>query len=128
MMDQLGNSDPRVVQAASFALGKIGPAAKAAVPALTKLNQSDDELLRLISVWAVLKIGPRTDELVKSSMPILMTALKNSREFVRIEAAMTLGELGAAAGAALPRWNRRRATAARRCEAPATAAIKKIRG
>ena len=99
--DQLSDNDPRVTEAAAIALGKIGPAATEAVPALDRLNQSNDELLRLISVWAILKIGPRSEEQAKAALPILSAALKSDREFVRIEAATVLGELGHGAAPAL---------------------------
>jgi HEAT repeat protein len=126
--DQLGDKDLRVVQAAGYALGKIGPAAKEAIPALTKLNQSEDELLKLTSVWAVLKIAPRSDELTKNSLPILTGALKNSREFVRVEAAMTLGELGPSAAPALPALESATSDTSAAVRSAATAAIKKIKG
>lgn len=100
--NQIGDSDPRVVQAAAIALGKIGPAAKEAVPVLATLNPSKDELLRLLSVWAILKIGPPSEALTRAALPILSGALKSEREFVRIEAATTLGELGRGAAPALP--------------------------
>jgi HEAT repeat protein len=102
IVEQLRQRDPRVVQAAIIALGKIGPAAREAIPALGKLNQSDDELLRMTSVWAILKIGPPSDDLTKAALPILAAALQNNREFVRVEAATSLGELGRGAADALP--------------------------
>jgi len=128
IITQLGDTDPRVAQAASYALGKIGPAANAAIPALAKLGQSEDELLRLTSVWATLKIGPRTPEMMKNAMPILIGALKNSREFVRIEAAITLGDFGPAAGDAVPALESAANDASAAVRSAAAAAIKKIKG
>jgi HEAT repeat protein len=75
-----------------------------------------------------LKIGPRTDDLVKSSLPILTEALKNSREFVRVEAAMTLGELGAGAASAVPALEAATSDSSAAVRSAATAAIKKIKG
>jgi HEAT repeat protein len=100
--EQLADNDPRVAQAAAIALGKLGPDAKEAIPALAKLQQSQDELLRLVSVWAILRIGPPSAELTQAALPILTAALKNQREFVRVEAATALGELGQGAANALP--------------------------
>lgn len=123
----LGDSDVRVVQAAIYALGKIGPAAKEAIPALVKLNQSDDELLRLTSVWAILKIGPQNEQLKKEAVPILTNALKNNREFVRVEAATTLGDLGAGASGALAALEQASGDSSPAVRSAAEAAIKKIR-
>jgi HEAT repeat protein len=96
----LADADPQVKMAAGYALGKIGPAAKEALPALTQLAASDDELLKLSSVWAMLQIGVMNDDLTKMAVPMLTKALTSEREFVRVEAAMSLGKLGKAAASA----------------------------
>lgn len=98
----LGHTDPQVQQTAAYALGKIGPAAKEAVAPLKQLTASKDDLIRLTAVWALLQIGPRSDDLVKMALPLLSAGLKSQQELVRIEAAMSLGELGKAAATALP--------------------------
>jgi HEAT repeat protein len=124
--NRLGDSDVRVVQAAVYTLGKIGPAAKEAIPALVKLNESDDELLRLTSVWAILKIDPQDEQLKKNAIPILAKALSNNREFVRVEAATTLGELGAGAAGALPALEQASGDSSPAVRSAAAAAVKKI--
>jgi HEAT repeat protein len=126
--DQLGDTDPRVVQAAVYALGKIGPAAKAAVPTLANLVRSKDDLIRLMSVCAILRIGPLTDNLIQTALPVLSEGLKHSREFVRIEAAMALGELGPKAQGALPALQTAAGDTSAAVRSAATAAIKKIKG
>jgi HEAT repeat protein len=125
--EHLAENDPRVAQAAAIALGKIGPGAKEAIPALAKLNQSKDELLRLTSVWAILKIGAPSADLTKTAIPILSTALQSDREFVRIEAATTLGELGRGAASALPALQTAANDASPAVRSAAASAITKIK-
>src|SRR5262245_44994643 len=98
----LGDADPLVKSAAGYAVGKIGPAAKDALPALQQLATADDEMLKLSSVWAMLQIGVMNEEVTKMAVPMLAKALSNEREFVRVEAAMSLGKLGKAAAPAVP--------------------------
>ena len=73
-------------------------------------------------------LSSRTDDLVASSLPILVTSLKNSREFVRVEAAMTLGELGPAASSALQALEAATSDSSPAVRSAAAAAIKKIKG
>src|SRR5207248_8506714 len=98
----LGDSDPQVQQTAAYAVGKIGPAAKDAVPGLKKLTSSNDVLLKMTAVWALLQIGPKSDDLVKMALPLLSAGLASQQEMVRVDAAMSLGQLGKAAVSALP--------------------------
>ncbi len=93
----LSDSDAEVRYAACYALGKIGPGASAALPTLAKLRDSDDEFMDIASVWASLKIAPEDAQLKKTAVQYLIKALSDVREQVRIEAAYTLGELGAVA-------------------------------
>jgi HEAT repeat protein len=125
--EQLRDNDPRVVQAAEIALGKIGPGAQEALPALATLNQSNDELLRLVSVWAILKIGPPSAEQTTTALPILSAALKSDREFVRIEAATVLGELGRGATTALPALQSAASDSSPAVRSAAATAITKIK-
>lgn len=126
--DQLGAADPRVVQAAVYALGKIGPAAKSATASLHKLTQSEDTLLRLMAICAILRIDPVASDLVKTAQPILAEGLKHGREYVRVEAAMTLGEMGPLAKESLPALETAARDSSRAVRSAATAAIKKIKG
>lgn len=126
--DQLTDADPRVVEAAIYALGKIGPAAKAAVPKLEKLVHAEDSLVRLMAVCAILRIGPVTGHLVETALPVLTEGLKSQREYVRVEAAMTLGELGPQGQAALPALQTAATDSSTAVRSAATAAIQKIKG
>ncbi|MFM7206943.1 MAG: HEAT repeat domain-containing protein [Planctomycetaceae bacterium] len=95
-------ADPGLRSAAAFALGKIGPAAGAAGAALRDLAGSDDEMLASVGVWAALKIKPDDAALFETAIPKLRRALRGDREMVRLEAAVSLGDIGPAAAAAIP--------------------------
>ena len=49
--------DPRGRDAAAFALGELGPAARDAVPALLALGRSDDARLLVRVAWALSRIA-----------------------------------------------------------------------
>ncbi len=100
IIERLDDESPEVVYAACFALGKIGEAASAAVARLEQNLDSDDDFLQLASTWALLKISGGDEELVARAVPMLAEALGELDEPGRIEAAVALGELGAAAAEA----------------------------
>lgn len=85
-----------------YALGKFGPAASAAAEGLRALAESDDVLLATVAAWAGLKIEPENKELYGQAIPLLEKALRSERELARLEAAVTLGEIGAAAATSVP--------------------------
>ncbi|MEI6240772.1 MAG: HEAT repeat domain-containing protein [Planctomycetia bacterium] len=93
---------PGVRYAAAYALGRIGPAAKPAAAALAKLASSDDELMATVATWASLKIEPGNTALFQSAVPLLRKALRGGEELARLEAAVALGDIGAAASEAVP--------------------------
>jgi HEAT repeat protein len=126
--ENLAVSDPKVQQVAAYALGKIGADARESAAALRKLVASEDELVRLTAIWALLQIGPRTDDLVKAALPVLTDALKHKRDFVRIEAAMALGDLGKSATDALPALQTALRDPSAGVRSAAAAAIEKIKG
>jgi HEAT repeat protein len=128
VVSALGGSDPQMQQTAAFAAGKIGPAAKDAVPALKKLTTSNDELVKMTAVWALLQIGPRTDDLVKMALPLLSAGLTSQQEMVRVDAAMSLGQLGKAATPALPALEKSLQDSSGNVRSAAAAAIKSIKG
>lgn len=88
--------------AAAYALGRIGPAAAAAAPALRELAQSQDEMLAAVATWAALKIKPDDASHFEAAIPLLRRALRGDRELVRLEAAVALGDIGPAAVSAIP--------------------------
>jgi HEAT repeat protein len=87
---------------AVYSLGRIGGPAKATVPRLLELSKSDDEILATVAVWAALKIDPADARLVDSAVPMLRKALRGDRDMVRLEAAVSLGDIGKAAASAVP--------------------------
>jgi HEAT repeat protein len=123
----LEDSDRHVVLTAAYCLGKIGPPAKAAIPGLRKLTTADDKVIRLTGTWALLQIGPRSDALVESALPVLTDSLGSELDFVRFEAATTLGELGQSAKAALPALETASTDSVPAVRRAAAEAIQKIR-
>lgn len=93
---------PELRYTAAYALGRIGPAAKVAERPLLEMSQSKDELMATVAVWALLNINPEEKTHVETAIPLLRRALRGDRELVRIEAAVALGDIGAAATAAVP--------------------------
>jgi HEAT repeat protein len=87
---------------AAYALGRIGTAATPALGRLRELAASTDEVLATVAMWASLKIAPEDKSLVEAAIPALRKAARNERELVRLESAVALGEIGAAASSALP--------------------------
>jgi HEAT repeat protein len=65
----LENDDPKVRYRAAGALGKMGPAAKDAVPLLIKrLNRKDERMMyvRRAAAWALGKIGPAAQSAIEA--------------------------------------------------------------
>jgi len=87
---------------AAYALGRIGAAAKPALPRLLELTKSDDEIMATVAVWAALKIDPADAALLETAIPLLRRALRGDRDMVRLEAAVSLGDIGKAADTAVP--------------------------
>jgi HEAT repeat protein len=95
-------AEPGLRYAAAYALGRIGPAAVAAEPLLRGLAESDDEMMATVAVWATLRIKPGDASLFESAIPRLRRALRDDSELVRLEAAVSLGDIGPAAASAIP--------------------------
>jgi HEAT repeat protein len=87
---------------AAYALGRIGPAAKPAAEQLRALATSPDEVLATVALWSTLRITPEDKSLLEQAVPGLRKAVRAEREIVRLEAAVALGEIGAAAATAIP--------------------------
>ena len=93
---------PGLRYSAAYALGRIGPAAKETVADLRSLAESDDELMATVAVWAALKADPDDKSLFEQAIPLLRRALRAEQDVVRLEAAVALGDIGPAAGSAIP--------------------------
>ena len=81
---QLQDPDVEVRSRAAEALGKIGPEAAAAVPALTTALQDPDVDVRMEAAWALGCIGPEA----AAAAPALSNALQDPVVDVRSEAAV----------------------------------------
>jgi HEAT repeat protein len=126
----LGDDRPANLRyAVTYALGRIGGAAKAAVPRLIELSKSDDELMATVATWAALKIEPQDAALLESAIPLLRKALRGGQELARLEAAVSLGDIGGQARSAIPILELvAEDDASRAVRAAAAEALAKIRG
>ncbi|MCS5617237.1 MAG: HEAT repeat domain-containing protein, partial [Pirellulales bacterium] len=123
------SAEASVRYTAAYALGRIGPAAKAAEPMLRKLAESDDELMATVAVWAALKVVPDDRTLFDTAIPKLTDALDDERELVRLEAVVSLGEIGSRADSARPLLEMMaEEDPSRTVRRAAAAAVKKIQG
>jgi HEAT repeat protein len=86
---------------AMHALRNIGSASKSAIPKLSQLAREKDPLLSVAAAWALVGIDPDNGALVKSALPVLVSALNNKSEDIRSDAVAALGEVGAAAVSAV---------------------------
>lgn len=99
----LGDAAPADARyAATYALGRIGAAAKPVVPRLLELSKSSDEIMATVATWATLKIEPQDAALVEAAIPLLRKALRGQNEMARLEAAVALGDIGPQASSAIP--------------------------
>ncbi len=87
LIHKLKDRDKEVRFNAAYAVGKIGPAAKEAVPALIAALKDE---YRWVAASALGKIGP-------AAVPALIAALKDEDGSVRVSAAFALGWIGPAA-------------------------------
>jgi HEAT repeat protein len=84
-------------QAAAFALGRIGPGAAVAVPALLRVLKDPDPQLRIAAAWTLSLIDPT----ISDSLPVLIENLSSVREPDRRNAADAMGRLGPLASEAI---------------------------
>ncbi|MGB8852586.1 MAG: HEAT repeat domain-containing protein [Pirellulales bacterium] len=125
----LGDDAPADARyATAYALGRIGAAAKPAVPRLLELSKSSDEILATVASWAALKIEPQDGALVEAAIPLLRKALRGQNEMARLEAAVALGDIGPAASSAIPILELvSEEDSSRQVRAAATEALAKVR-
>jgi len=93
----LGDRHDKVVHAACYVLGMLGPKAKDALPELANKLSAVDPMTRLVAAWAIARIGPSSSDLAAKIVPILVTGLKEQHPKIREGAAKALGVLGARA-------------------------------
>jgi len=92
-----GNSESLRANAAQL-LGRIGPPAKEAVPALIKALSSENSGIQASASAALGEIGPAA----KEAVPALIKALSSENIRVRASASAALGQIGPAAKDAVP--------------------------
>ena len=98
LIENLGHEDFNVRQAAAEALGKIGPDARPAIPALVMALADKDYHVRKAAAEALGKIGPDA----RQAIPTLVMALADKDYHVRKAAAEALGKIGPDARPAIP--------------------------
>jgi HEAT repeat protein/S1-C subfamily serine protease len=90
LVKRLDSRDNRIRTKAIVTLGKIGPPARLAVPALLSTMKDSDDLVRKETAAALKKIGPPE----KSEKPLLEKSLSDGSPEVRAYAAEAIGKLG----------------------------------
>jgi HEAT repeat protein len=91
------SGDPSFRETVSTALGKLGPAAKGAVPALIKGLTDTDSTVRESAAYALLQIRSQPE----LAVPALVVALRDPVQAVRLQAIVALTVLRPQARAAL---------------------------
>lgn len=92
--EELGEEDYWVRWHAAYALGRIGPEAAVAVPALERIlaNLDEHEYVRGGAAWALGRLGSKA----ATAMPLLTRTLASKHISVRRNAARALGSIAAA--------------------------------
>lgn len=103
LMQALEHSDSLIRRHAAMALGRLGPGAASAVPALTKRLQEDDDLaVRVASAFALANIG----EASRAAIPQLLELLQGNDPLMKRTAIFSLARLGPIAAEAVPALRR----------------------
>jgi len=76
-----------------YVLGRMGPTAVTAAPALMKLIRAEDPFVAALSAWSLVQIDS-TGVAHELAIPVLIAVLNNPRPKVREEAARMLGNIG----------------------------------
>ncbi|HKI35888.1 MAG TPA: HEAT repeat domain-containing protein [Gemmataceae bacterium] len=101
----LRGADLRGWYSISVALGKIGPDARAAVPALTEGLAHDDKGVRILAANALVKIDPDNAAIkpvLNEAVPALIEVLQQRDGGLRTWAALSLGKIGPDARTSVP--------------------------
>lgn len=89
----LQDPDPNVRNAARYLAGRLGPAARDAVPLLKESARQGTDFDRVLSAWALVQIDP-TEEHSRMAIPLMLSALHHMNPRVRVEATQTLETIG----------------------------------
>ena len=82
-----------VRRGAAFALGRVGPAGKPALPALRANLSAEDPLLRVISAWSTVRIDPSNQPARQRALAVLRQAAKDNNQIVSRAARQALENL-----------------------------------
>jgi len=96
------NSDFKLRSAAALALGRIGPPASNALPALTATLQESDSDLRRQAALAIWRIAEDVD----TALPVLLSEMPARSDPAKRQWIINLGEMGPRAKQALPQLQR----------------------
>ncbi len=94
IIELLKSNVPRLRYTAVFALGRIGPAAKDAMPELRKNLREDDQFLQLLSAWAMVQIGAADGDVGREAAPFLLKGVDHPNPQVRLEIVDALDKSG----------------------------------
>ena len=125
-LDYLQYPDPQIRTRTVETLGNIGPPARGALPALTKLlDDSDDPSLRLKVAQALWRIDRGSLTEVTATLAQLV---RHTDPHIRVEAAKSLGTIGTQAQYAVPALKEMMADADPSISLPAAQALWNITG
>jgi HEAT repeat protein len=95
LMGVLDDEDTLLDLPAVYALGAIGPKAKAAEAKLKKLSEDEKSppFLKTVCLWALARMNPGNEDLVREVVPHLVAALEAPEPRVRAAAARALIDL-----------------------------------
>jgi HEAT repeat protein len=93
LIEKLKDKDSYTRREALASLGRIGPAAKAAIPAVTNRLKDKNPFVRIYAASALKRIDPQN----KIALPVLLNALRVKDETVRCYAANAFNPFGVAA-------------------------------
>lgn len=103
LVRNLRASDEKVRETSAMALGSVGSAAKAAVPALTEALLDKSYEVRFQVARALLEIGlPEVPMLERATLNELIVGLKDPNDYVRECSALSLGWIGPVAKESVP--------------------------
>ncbi|HJZ55559.1 MAG TPA: HEAT repeat domain-containing protein, partial [Gemmataceae bacterium] len=97
-VEQLKSPDAEKRKDAAWAIARIGPAARDAVPALIETLKDEDAHVRWSAAVALAQITPAA----KDAVPVLIESLKDKEFAIRYRAVVGLGKIGPDAKAAVP--------------------------
>ncbi len=100
----LDDEQPSVRYGAAYALGRV--ADRRAAPALEKSAKSDDEMLSMISNWAIAQMNPNDAAIVRRAAEAIIKAMESKNPHVRAGAIRALVELKAPSELTAPAFER----------------------